>query len=103
MKREKEPGYSLIEEKNKTYTFLAGDSSNPLSGLIYSKHQSELNIWLRDVGYQPDKKCVVCDIDEDEQKETILSHHSERLAIVNERVLADLMQILIFFLLIEFY
>lgn len=66
MKREKEPGYSLIEEKNKTYTFLAGDSSNPLSGLIYSKHQSELNIWLRDVGYQPDKKCVVCDIDEDE-------------------------------------
>jgi len=35
---------------------------------------------LRDAGYQPDTNYVFHDI-EDEQKETILSHHSERLAI----------------------
>ncbi|KAK7324868.1 hypothetical protein VNO77_28762 [Canavalia gladiata] len=78
-KVKKEPGYSWIEVKNKTYSFLAGDSSHPLSDQIYSK-LSELNIRLRDVGYQPDTNYVFHDI-EDEQKETILSHHSERLAI----------------------
>ncbi|KAG4981051.1 hypothetical protein JHK82_034298 [Glycine max] len=75
----KEPGYSWIEVKNKTYSFLAGDLSHPLSDHIYSK-LSELNTRLRDVGYQPDTNYVFHDI-EDEQKETILSHHSERLAI----------------------
>ena len=35
---------------------------------------------MRDAGYQPDTNYVFHDI-EDEQKETIISHHSERLAI----------------------
>jgi len=78
-KVKKEPGYSWIEVKNKTYSFLAGDLSHPLSDHIYSK-LSELNMRLRDAGYQPDTNYVFHDI-EDEQKETILSHHSERLAI----------------------
>ncbi|CAJ1956122.1 unnamed protein product [Sphenostylis stenocarpa] len=78
-KVKKEPGYSWIEVKNKTYSFLAGDLSHPLSDHIYSK-LSELNNRLRDAGYQPDTNYVFHDI-EDEQKETILSHHSERLAI----------------------
>ncbi|XP_027344168.1 pentatricopeptide repeat-containing protein At2g27610 [Abrus precatorius] len=78
-KVKKEPGYSWIEVKNKTYSFLAGDSSHPLSDQIYLK-LSELNIRLRDAGYQPDTNYVFHDI-EDEQKETILSRHSERLAI----------------------
>ncbi|WVZ01455.1 hypothetical protein V8G54_027524 [Vigna mungo] len=78
-KVKKEPGYSWIEVKNKTYSFLAGDLSHPLSDHIYSK-LSELNTRLRDAGYQPDTNYVFHDI-EDEQKETILSHHSERLAI----------------------
>ncbi|KAL9322675.1 hypothetical protein ACSQ67_010728 [Phaseolus vulgaris] len=78
-KVKKEPGYSWIEVKNKTYSFLAGDLSHPLSDHIYSK-LSELNIRLRDAGYQPDTNYVFHDIEE-EQKETILSHHSERLAI----------------------
>ncbi|KAL2981600.1 hypothetical protein AAZX31_13G298600 [Glycine max] len=56
-KVKKEPGYSWIESK-----------------------LSELNIQLRDAGYQPDTNYVFHDI-EDEQKETIISHHSERLAI----------------------
>jgi len=78
-KVKKEPGYSWIEVKNKTYSFLAGDTTHPLSNQIYSK-LSELSIRLKDEGYQPDTNNVFHDI-EDEQKETILSHHSERLAI----------------------
>ncbi|XP_057458218.1 pentatricopeptide repeat-containing protein At2g27610 [Lotus japonicus] len=78
-KVKKEPGYSWIEVKNKTYKFLAGDFSHPFSDHIYSK-LSELNNRLKDAGYQPDTNYVFHDI-EDEQKETILSHHSERLAI----------------------
>ncbi|CAJ2672998.1 pentatricopeptide repeat-containing protein At2g27610-like [Trifolium pratense] len=78
-KVKKEPGYSWIEVKNKTYSFLAGDLTHPLSNQIYSK-LSELSIRLKDAGYQPDTNYVFHDI-EDEQKETILSHHSERLAI----------------------
>ena len=78
-KVKKEPGYSWIEVKNKTYSFLAGDMSHPMSDKIYSK-LSELNIRLRDAGYQPDTNYVFHDV-EDEQKETVLSQHSERLAI----------------------
>ncbi|KAK7261224.1 hypothetical protein RIF29_27529 [Crotalaria pallida] len=78
-KVKKEAGYSWIEVKNKTYSFLAGDSSHPLSDCIYSK-LSELNIRLRDAGYQPDTNYVFHDIEE-EHKETVLSQHSERLAI----------------------
>ncbi|OMO89147.1 hypothetical protein COLO4_19916 [Corchorus olitorius] len=78
-KVKKEPGYSWIEVKNKTHSFLAGDLSHPMSDHIYSK-LDELKIRLRDMGYQPDTNYVLQDID-DEQKETILSQHSERLAI----------------------
>ncbi|MED6205250.1 Pentatricopeptide repeat-containing protein [Stylosanthes scabra] len=78
-KVKKEPGYSWIEVKNKTYSFLAGDTSHPMSDNIYSK-LSELIIRLRDAGYQPDTNYVFHDV-EDEQKEAVLSHHSERLAI----------------------
>ncbi|KAK0602191.1 hypothetical protein LWI29_031212 [Acer saccharum] len=47
----KEAGYSWIEVKNKTYSFLAGDRSHPLSVRIYSKLE-DLNTRLRDAGYQ---------------------------------------------------
>ena len=75
----KEAGYSWIEVKNKTYSFLAGDLSHPSSDLIYSKLE-ELSIRLKDAGYQPDTNYVLHDVEE-EHKETILSQHSERLAI----------------------
>ncbi|XP_054786145.1 pentatricopeptide repeat-containing protein At2g27610 [Prosopis cineraria] len=75
----KEAGYSWIEVKNKTYSFLAGDLSHPMSDQIYSK-LAELNIRLKDAGYQPDTNYVFHDV-EDEHKEAILSQHSERLAI----------------------
>ncbi|KZV47163.1 pentatricopeptide repeat-containing protein-like [Dorcoceras hygrometricum] len=78
-KVKKETGFSWIEVKNKTYTFMASDVSHPLSDRIYMKLE-ELRIRLRDAGYQPDTNYVLHDIEE-EQKEAILSRHSERLAI----------------------
>lgn len=75
----KEAGYSWIEVKNKTYSFLAGDLSHPLSDKIYSKLE-ELSIRLRNAGYHPDTSQVLQDVD-DENKEAILLQHSERLAI----------------------
>lgn len=78
-KVKKEAGYSWIEVKNKTYSFLAGDHSHPLSGRIYLKLE-ELGIRLKDAGYLPDTNYVLHDVEE-EHKEAILSQHSERLAI----------------------
>ncbi|XVF19735.1 hypothetical protein REPUB_Repub11eG0136500 [Reevesia pubescens] len=75
-KVKKEAGYSWIEIKNKTHTFLAADLSHPMSDCIYSK-LDELKIRLKDIGYQPDTGYVLQDI-ADEDKETILSQHSER-------------------------
>ncbi|XP_052177521.1 pentatricopeptide repeat-containing protein At2g27610 [Diospyros lotus] len=75
----KEAGYSWIEVKNKTFSFIAGDNSHPLSDRIYLKLE-ELHIRLKDAGYLPDTNFVLQDV-EDEHKEAILSQHSERLAI----------------------
>lgn len=75
----KETGYSWIEVKNKTYSFVAGDVSHSFSDRIYMKLE-ELGIRLKDAGYQPDSNYVLHDV-EDEVKEVILSQHSERLAI----------------------
>ncbi|CAN1252276.1 Pentatricopeptide repeat-containing protein At2g27610 [Linum perenne] len=68
----KEAGYSWIEVKNKTYSFLAADSSHPMSNQIYAKLK-ELGVKLKDDN-------VLLDVD-DEHKESVLSQHSERLAI----------------------
>ncbi|WCJ41802.1 Pentatricopeptide repeat-containing protein At2g27610 [Euphorbia peplus] len=75
----KEAGYSWIEVKKKTYSFLAGDVSHPMSDAIYSK-LDEIRMKLKDVGYQADTNFVLRDVDE-ELKESILFQHSERLAI----------------------
>ncbi|KAL5583135.1 hypothetical protein UlMin_015577 [Ulmus minor] len=78
-KVKKEAGYSWIEVKNKTYTFLAGDLSHPMSERIYAKLK-ELSIRLTEMGYQPDTNYVLHDVEE-EHKAAFLSQHSERLAI----------------------
>ncbi|KAK8562456.1 hypothetical protein V6N13_018947 [Hibiscus sabdariffa] len=78
-KVKKEAGYSWIEVKNKIHSFLAADHSHPMADHIYSK-LDELKIRLKDIGYQPDTDYVLQDI-ANEDKETILSQHSERLAI----------------------
>ncbi|GAB2274625.1 Pentatricopeptide repeat-containing protein At2g27610, variant 2 [Dionaea muscipula] len=78
-KLKKETGYSWIEVKNKTYSFLAGDCSHPLADQIYLKLE-ELSLRLKDAGYKPDTQYVLHDVEE-EHKEIILSQHSEKLAI----------------------
>ncbi|KAM1310045.1 hypothetical protein PS2_006679 [Malus domestica] len=78
-KVKKQPGYSWIEVNNKTYSFLAGDNSHPMSDLIYSK-LDDLNNRLTDMGHQPDTDYVLHDVEE-EHKAAFLSQHSERLAI----------------------
>ncbi|KAL5579899.1 hypothetical protein UlMin_012341 [Ulmus minor] len=78
-KVKKEAGYSWIEVKNKTYSFLAGDLSHPMSERIYAKLK-ELSIRLTEMGYQPDTNYVLHDVEE-EHKAAFLSQHSERLAI----------------------
>ncbi|XP_058088097.1 pentatricopeptide repeat-containing protein At2g27610 [Magnolia sinica] len=75
----KEAGYSWIELKNKTHSFIACDRTHPLTDRIYMKLK-ELNSRLKDAGHCPDTSFVLHDIEE-KQKEVILSQHSERLAI----------------------
>ncbi|KAG7026492.1 Pentatricopeptide repeat-containing protein, mitochondrial, partial [Cucurbita argyrosperma subsp. argyrosperma] len=75
----KQPGSSWITVKGIRHDFLSGDRSHPSSRKIYQKLE-----WLRgklkELGYVPDPKFSLHDV-ESEQKEEMLSSHSERLAI----------------------
>ncbi|GLJ15071.1 hypothetical protein SUGI_0246360 [Cryptomeria japonica] len=73
------PGCSWIELKNKVHVFSVGDKSHP--------QLEEINAMLDNLagrmkkeGYVPDKNFALHDV-EDEEKEHILCHHSEKLAI----------------------
>lgn len=74
------PGLSMIELKGIVHQFMAGDRLHPESDDIYQK-LSEISKQLKiSVGYLPDTKQVLFDIEE-EEKEDALSVHSEKLAI----------------------
>ncbi|XP_072951591.1 pentatricopeptide repeat-containing protein At4g21065 [Typha angustifolia] len=75
----KMPGHSLVELGNSVYEFVMGDRSNPDSDDIYEKLE-EIAKKLRLEGYVPRTVNVLADIEE-EEKETALNYHSERLAI----------------------
>eukprot|EP01018_Ginkgo_biloba_P009349 Gb_05354 [translate_table: standard] len=75
----KEVGCSWIVVKNRVHSFVARDRLHPELGAIYSKIE-ELMEHMKKAGYVPDTNLVLHDIQE-EQKEDILSHHSEKLAI----------------------
>lgn len=75
----KQPGSSWITMKGIKHDFLSGDRSHPLSGKIYQKLEW-LGGKLKELGYVPDPKFSLHDV-EKEQKEEMLSYHSERLAI----------------------
>ncbi|KAJ8635311.1 hypothetical protein MRB53_009578 [Persea americana] len=75
----KMPGCSWITLKGLKHEFLSGDRSHPMSKEIYAKLDA-LTGKLKEVGYVSDKRLALHDV-EDEQKEVMLSHHSERLAI----------------------
>ncbi|KAI3828086.1 hypothetical protein L1987_02183 [Smallanthus sonchifolius] len=76
----KDPGCSLIEYKDAVHEFIVGDKSHPQTNEIYHK-LSEIRDRLKSVGHVPDKSQVLLHIEGDDEKETELESHSERLAI----------------------
>eukprot|EP01018_Ginkgo_biloba_P006955 Gb_01588 [translate_table: standard] len=75
----KQPGCSWIEVKNKIHAFVAGDVSHPHNKEIYAMLDT-LAGEIKQAGYVPNTNFVLHDVEE-EQKELLLCHHSEKLAI----------------------
>lgn len=75
----KVPGCSSIEVDSVVHEFLVGDKVHPQSNEIY-KMLDEIDMRLEKAGFVPDTSEVLYDMDE-EWKEGVLSHHSEKLAI----------------------
>eukprot|EP01018_Ginkgo_biloba_P018939 Gb_33112 [translate_table: standard] len=75
----KNPGCSWTEIHNTVHSFIAEDRSNPQTEVIYEMLE-RLDGQMKNVGYIPDTNLVLHDVDE-EDKENILCHHSEKLAI----------------------
>ncbi|XP_057469560.1 pentatricopeptide repeat-containing protein At1g25360 [Actinidia eriantha] len=75
----KEPACSWAEVENKVHVFLVDDSVHPEVQAVY-KYLEELGLKMRELGYVPDTKYVLHDVEAD-QKEYALSTHSEKLAV----------------------
>jgi pentatricopeptide repeat protein len=75
----RKPGCSWIEVNKQIYTFLVGDKTHPQTQEIYAELE-RLSGPMKEAGYMPNLKFVSNDVDE-EQKEDIVFHHSEKLAI----------------------
>ncbi|KAG0469876.1 hypothetical protein HPP92_016576 [Vanilla planifolia] len=73
------PGCSSIEVNGVFHQFLVGDRSHPHTKFIYS-FLDDMTTKLKVAGYVPEVGEVLLDVD-DEDKETALSRHSEKLAI----------------------
>ncbi|KAF3571039.1 hypothetical protein F2Q69_00062889 [Brassica cretica] len=75
----KEQGFSWIEVKHKVHVFGVEDGVHPQKKEIYMTMKK---IWdeIKKMGYVPDTASVLHDLEE-EVKEQILRHHSEKLAI----------------------
>ncbi|XP_010515259.1 PREDICTED: putative pentatricopeptide repeat-containing protein At3g49142 [Camelina sativa] len=76
----KNPGSSNVEVNGEIHTFLVGDRTHPQSDEIYR----ELDVFvkkMKELGYVPDSESALHDVEE-EDKETHLAVHSEKLAIV---------------------
>ncbi|KAL2330185.1 hypothetical protein Fmac_017766 [Flemingia macrophylla] len=76
----KRPGQSWIQIKDQIHTFVMGDRSHPQDKEIYS-YLDILIGRLKEIGYFLDVKLVMQDVEE-EQGEVLISHHSEKLAVV---------------------
>lgn len=74
------PGCSWIEVNNRVYVFMAGNRSNLHMQDIFAELE-RLSGYMKEAGYVPDTDFVLHDVEE-EQKEHVLFHHSEKLAIV---------------------
>jgi pentatricopeptide repeat protein len=75
----KEPGCSWIEFGDEVHRFVAGDGSHPQSEQLHGFLEILLER-MRKEGYVPDISCVLHNVGE-EEKETLLCGHSEKLAI----------------------
>ncbi|CAN6470534.1 unnamed protein product [Victoria cruziana] len=75
----KEPGRSLIEIGSAVHEFVAGDDSHPQYGDI-RKMLAIIVERLKAAGYSPTTSDVLFDVEE-EEKESILAYHSEKLAV----------------------
>ena len=76
----KTPGWSSVVVGSVVEVFYAGNQSHPQCAEIYEELRV-LNAKMKSLGYVPDYSFVLQDVEEDE-KEEILTSHSERLAIV---------------------
>ncbi|KMZ68129.1 Pentatricopeptide repeat-containing protein [Zostera marina] len=76
----KEPGCSWIEYGNKVHVFLVSDTNHPD---IWEVHRflEMLGAKMRKMGYTPNTKFVLHDVESEEHKEYALSTHSEKLAV----------------------
>ncbi|CAN6464609.1 unnamed protein product [Victoria cruziana] len=70
---------SMIEFDGEVHAFYSSDRSFPDLGQLYRKAET-LTMEVRELGYVPDPSCVLHDV-EDEDKEHIVSFHSEKLAL----------------------
>ncbi|KAM7251263.1 hypothetical protein ACFE04_023146 [Oxalis oulophora] len=75
----KSPGCSWIEIGGNVHAFIGGDSSHPKSSEI-NKKLDEFLVEMKKLGYHAESSFVFQDVEE-EEKERILLHHSEKLAI----------------------
>ncbi|GAV72319.1 PPR domain-containing protein/PPR_2 domain-containing protein/DYW_deaminase domain-containing protein [Cephalotus follicularis] len=75
----KEPGCSWIDVENKVHVFLVDDTLHPEVQAVYN-YLEQLGLEMRKLGYVPDTKFVLHDMESD-QKESVLSTHSEKLAV----------------------
>ncbi|KAJ4957915.1 hypothetical protein NE237_025026 [Protea cynaroides] len=75
----KPPGFSLVEAKSRVHIFLVGDKEHPQYEAIY-EYLDRLSVKMKEVGYVPDMTSVLHDVNQ-EEKETVLRVHSEKLAI----------------------
>ena len=75
----KDQGFSWVQIKNKVHVFGVDDGIHPQRDAIY---KMMAKIWkeIKKMGFVPDAESVLHDLEE-ELKEQILSHHSEKLAI----------------------
>ncbi len=75
----KQPGRTWIEVNNVVHTFVVDDQIHPQVIKIRAELK-RLSSLMHDVGYVPDTKFVLHDVEE-EEKVFPLCHHSEKLAI----------------------
>lgn len=78
--KKKTPGCSSIELNGMFHQFLVGDRSHPQTKELYM-FLDEMTTKLKIAGYISESGEVLLDIDDEEDKETALLKHSEKLAI----------------------